>query len=285
MPFDVLGALPEDSYLGTHLLRAFALRRANDELRLMLEEAAKAGSLDPHAGRIAARALELGDLTAADVMVPRNQVVAIRRGAPRDEIRRLLLEHAHTRMPVFEGTIDRVVGYISAKDVLAMAWEEKLLVLEDLIRPPYFVPKTVRAVDLLQQMRDRRTPFAIVVDEQGGMAGIVTMEDLVEELVGEIFSEHVRHVPELIRRERDGSATVLATVAVRDVNRDLGFDLPEGAEWTTVAGLCLALSGRILQAGEVLKTNNGFALEILDASPRRVRRVRIRPPTSSPAGR
>ncbi len=252
-------------------------RLSREELQQMVDEAAKAGTVHPHAGEIASRALDFAELTAADVMVPRNRVIAIPRNASFDEVRRILLEHTHTRMPVYEGTIDNVVGYISVKDVLSFAWENKLIVLEDLIRPPYFVPEVKKAVDLLQEMRARRVPFAIIVDEQGGMSGIVAMEDLVEELVGEIFSEHERHVPELIRREPSGAAVVNGTVSVRDVNRALDLELPEDAEWSTIAGLCIALAGRIPQAGEKVTTPNGITLEVVDASPRRVRALRVWP--------
>jgi putative hemolysin len=257
-------------------------RLSSEELQQMVEEATKAGTLHPDAGEIASRALEFQELTAADVMVPRSDVVSLRRDASGDEIHALLLEKSHSRFPVYAGDIDHIVGYVSMKDVLAIAWEEKLFVLADLLRPAYFVPESKKAVDLLAEMRERRVPLVIVVDERGGTTGIVTLEDLVEELVGEIFSEHVRHVPEPFRQEPDGSVIVLGTVAVRDVNRELGFELPDDGEWTTVAGLCLALAARIPTVGEKLRTENGFTLEVVDASPRRVRAVRVRPPAWPP---
>ncbi len=252
-------------------------RLSTEELQQMVAEAAKAGTVHPQAGEIASRALDFSELTAADVMVPRNRVISISKAASQDELRRILLEEGHTRMPVFERTPDHVVGYISVKDVLALAWEQRLIVLPDLIRPPFFVPEMKPAVDLLQEMRKRRLPFAIVVDEQGGLAGIITIEDLIEELVGEIFSEHVRLGPELITREPGGTALVQGGVAVRDVNRELQLELPEEGDWTTLAGLCLALASRIPVAGDRLRTEDGTTLEIVDASVRRVRSVRIHP--------
>jgi len=257
-------------------------RHSAEELQQLVEEAAKAGTVHPHAGEIASRAIDFADLTAADVMVPRPEVVMLRRHSPAEEVHRVLLEHTHSRIPVFEGRVDNVVGYINVKDVLAMAWERNLFVLEDLTRPPYFVPDTMPAIDLLQEMRKRRVLMSIVVDEQGGMEGIVTMEDLVEELVGEIFSEHVQHVPELIRREPSGTALVSGAAPIRDVNRELELNLPEEEGWSTVAGLCLSLAGRIPAAGETIQVPNYVALEIVDASPRRVRTVRIHLPTEEP---
>ncbi|MCC6336478.1 MAG: HlyC/CorC family transporter [Myxococcales bacterium] len=252
-------------------------RLSPDELSQLVEEATRVGSLNPRAGEIASRALKLPELAAADVMVPRPKVVALRRGATREELRRLLLERTHSRFPVVEGDVDHVVGYVSVKNVLAMAWEEPLFVLEDLMRPAFFVPETKSVVDLLTEMRTRRVPFGVVVDERGGMAGIVTLEDVLEELVGEIFSEHVVDVPEFFHKERDGSVTVLGSVAIRDVNRELGLALPEDGQWTTVAGLCLSLAQRIPARGERLTTKDGVTLEVVDASARSVRAVRIRP--------
>lgn len=155
--------------------------------------------------------------------------------------------------------------------------------LEDLIRPPSFVPPNKSAVGLLAEMRERRTPFCIVVDEHGGMAGIVTLEDVLEELVGEILSEHTRKAPVRFARDADGSYTVLGTTPIRDLNRELGISLPEG-DWTTVAGLCLALANRIPVAGDRLQVEGGPELEVLAATPRQVQsvRVRLRDSSSSP---
>ncbi len=252
-------------------------RLSPEELRIMVTEAAKSGSLDPRAGEIASRAIEFGDLTAGECMVPRGAVVGLPRNAPAEVIRRVMLEENHSRVPVFEGTIDHIVGYVTAKDILAMAMELQLLVLEDLLRPAYFVPETMPAVDLLQSMQKRRTPLAIVVDELGSVTGIVTMEDLVEELVGEIFSEHDKAPDELFVRESTGAVRVQASTPIRDANRELRLDLPEGEDFTTVAGLCIHLAGKIPERGARLKTADGRVLEVLDASPRRVRVVRIEP--------
>jgi putative hemolysin len=212
-------------------------------------------------------------------MVPRQTVVMLPRHAPPEEIRRILLEETHSRLPVYEGQVDNVVGYISVKDLLALAWQQELIVLEDVMRPPYFVPETKRAVEVLEEMRAKRMPFAIVVDGQGGMAGIITMEDLLEELVGEIFSEHARQVPELIKREDRDSAIVDGMTPIREINRELGLELPENGEWSTVAGLCLALAEKIPSVGETLTLPDGLTLEIVDASPSRVKAVRLRTPS------
>jgi magnesium and cobalt exporter, CNNM family len=252
-------------------------RHSADELQTIVEEATKAGTIHPDAGEIAARALELPELRVSDVMVQRQEVVMIPKSANAAELREILREHAHSRMPVYEDRIDNVIGYVNTKDLLLMALAQKPFVLAEVIRPPYFVPESKQAVDLLKEMRQRRLPFAIVVDEQGGISGIVTVEDLVEELVGDIFSEHSRQVAQSIRKESGGSAVVNGATPIREINRTLGVELPEDGDWTTIAGLSLAIAGRVPSVGEILQVPNGITLEMLDVSPRRVRAVRVRP--------
>jgi putative hemolysin len=251
-------------------------RLSKDELQQLVEEAAKTGSVDPQSSEIASRALGFGEVNVGEVMVPRNRIVALRRGADADEIQRVILEEGHQRMPVFEGTIDNIVGYVVARDVLALVWEKGLVLLEDILRPMYVVPESTRAVDLLKEMQRRRIQMAVVTDEHGGIAGLVTSEDLIEELVGDIFSEDEAAVTEIVR-EPSGTALVMAMVPVRKVNRELGLDLPVGADRTTIAGLCISLAESIPQAGERFTTEDGTVLEVVDASPRRVRKVRIHP--------
>jgi putative hemolysin len=255
-------------------------RLSRDELQQLVEEAAKTGSVDPRASEIASRALGFGEVTVAEVMVPRNRVVALRRAAPPEEVQRVILEEGHSRMPVYGETIDAIVGYVVARDVLALAWEKGLVVLADILRPAHKVPESTRALDLLREMQRTRTQMAIVVDENGGLSGLVTTEDLIEELVGDIMSED--DVPEqYFTREPSGTILVQGWAAVRKVNRDLHLDLPVGKDRTTIAGLCMSLAQAIPQAGEKLTTDNGTVLEVIEASPRRVRRVRIHPVSQS----
>jgi putative hemolysin len=251
-------------------------RLSKDELQQLVEEAAKTGSVDPRASEIASRALGFGEVTVAEVMVPRNRVVALRRSAPPDEVQRVILEEGHSRMPVYDHNIDNIVGYVVARDVLALSWQQGLVVLEDILRPAHKVPEGTRALDLLRELQRRHTQMAIVVDDNGGLSGLVTIEDLIEELVGDIMSED-DVAEQYFVREPGGTILVQGWAAVRKVNRDLHLDLPVGADRTTIAGLCMSLAQAIPQAGEKLTTDNGTVLEVIEASPRRVRRVRIHP--------
>jgi putative hemolysin len=224
---------------------------------------------------MASRALDLPDLIAADVMIPRQDVVMIPKDLSREQLRSVLLEHRYSRIPVYDGSVDNVVGYITVKDVLALAWERDLIVLEDIVRSPFFIPDSKPVVALLTEMREQHMPFAIVVDEHGGMSGIVTMEDLVEEVVGEIFTEHRRTVRESIEKQLDGSVVVSGITPIREINRSLGIELPEDGAWNTIAGLCLVLASGVPKPGARFTTDNGIELEVVEASARRVRAVRI----------
>ena len=251
-------------------------RHSAEELQEIVEEAAKAGTINAEAGEIASRALELPELTAADVMVPRQYVVMLELHATLEAVRRTLREHPHSRFPVYEGRVDNVIGYVSVRDVLAADVNDGDLATAGFLRAPFFVPESKRAMDLLKEMRSRQTPLAIVVEELGGLAGIVTLEDVIEELVGEIFSEHDTVPVQPARRDADGSFVVSGLMPVRDANRLLDLELPEDGSWNTIGGLCLAMASKIPRVGDRLQTTSGITLEVLDASPRRVRSVRIR---------
>lgn len=255
-------------------------RMSQEELQAMIGEAAAAGTLDINAGEIASRAVELGDLWVSEAMIPRSEIVAIPRRADAEMVRRMLLERSHSRMPVYEGSIDNIVGYVLAKDLIALVLEKELIVLEDALRPIFFIPETKPAIDALKELQKRRTQLAIVVNELGGVEGLVTVEDLVEEVVGDIFSEHEQ--PELlVEEEPDGAYLAAGDAPLRELNRALDIELPDDEGVSTLAGLVMLLAGRIPERGAVIHARDGWSFEVLDATPRRVRRVRLRRPEAS----
>jgi len=257
-------------------------RHSAEELQSLVEEAAQAGTLHPQAGEIASRAIQLSELRVLDLMIPRQEVVMLPLGETPNRLQKILTEHHYNRFPVFGEGPDDVVGYVTVKDLLPLAWKGHAVDLKAILRKPAFVPEARRAVDALDDMRRERRPFTIVVDEAGGFSGIVTFEDLVEELVGDIFSEHARDVPSLITREAYGRALVSGAATVRDVNRELGIELPIEGDFSTVAGLCLFLADGVPQVGARLALPGGTVLEIVDASARRVRQVRLHPGAEEP---
>lgn len=266
------------------ILRPFGDRTSFSEARLSAEEigqlvseATVTGEVDRHSAEIATRALGFHDLAVSEVMVPRGRVVAISRSASAEEIRRVVLEHGHTRMPVYGRSLDDIVGYVIARDLLAFSLERGLIHLEDCLRPPWFVPETLEAPQLLRQMQARRIPLAFCVDEAGAFSGLVTIEDLLEELVGEIFSESDDPIAAFVR-EADGSLRVRGDVPVRELNDAAGLGLPEGEDWSTVAGLIIARAQAIPPSGTRIALEDGTVLEVLEVTLRTVLAVQVRPP-------
>jgi len=251
-------------------------RLSKEEIRSLVDEASEAGTVDPEAGEIASRALDLAQLSASEVMVHRRFVTALPRTADAGDLRRAFLEAGHRRLPVYDRAIDNIVGYLSWRDLVECLWEGKKPVLSELLREAPYVPESMPATDLLKEMQRKRQHIAFVVDEHGGFSGIVTLEDLLEELVGEIVSEHDDETPP-IRREPDGAALVLGTSALRDIDRELDLELDKLDDSTTLGGLCVELAGgRVPRVGERLRAGDVSELEIVEASARRVRLVRVR---------
>ena len=250
-----------------------------DEVQQVVEDASREGAVHPRSGDIASRALELADLSVADVMVPRPKVVGLRRHAPVEEWKQVLQQRGHSRLPVYEETVDRVVGYVVGTELLSIVLEHGTVDLEDALRPAFFIPETTRALDALQQMQVRRTPMALVVDERGGLAGLVTLEDLLEELVGEIFDEH----DEAVHDQTPGGPAILETagnLSPAAVEERFGGVLPSGRS-TTVAGLLAEWAGRIPYAGERFLVR-GLEFDVVQASPTRIERLLIRSGAAAP---
>jgi magnesium and cobalt transporter len=236
-------------------------------------------------------ALSFGELRVDDVMVPRADIRGVPVEASLDQVVAALREAGHSRLIVYRGSLDDVVGTVSVKDLLAFWGNGEEFSLERITRPVLAVPPSMRVLDLLLEMRGKRNHMAVVVDEFGGTDGLVTLEDLVEEIVGELQDEHEKlKAPQIVANE-DGSLDVDARVYLEDLEEHLGATLlaaEERDEADTLGGLIFALLDRVPAKGEVVRHPGGFELEVLDADPRRVNRVRIRrsagePPAGGPA--
>ena len=265
------------------VLRPFADRTtftealiSKEELEQMVDEAAKTGAIDEHASELASRALQFDRLLLRDVMIPRPRIDALPLDASPDRIRQFMLEERRSRIPVYSDALDNIVGYVSAKDIVSLTWEGGPIVLADLLRPVKAFPETVSAIEVMRFLRRERQRVVIVIDEQGSVVGMVTFEDLVEELVGDIFSEHEVDMP-MISKERDGSAIVRGDTPLRDVNRELGIELVEPEGVTTIGGLCHVLAGGMPNRQARLAAEDGSVLIVLGASERAVERVRVIP--------
>ncbi len=253
-------------------------RLSRDELRTLVEETATTGGLDPRAGEIAARALDLPGVKVAAVMTPRPSVVSIDATASREEIVAVVGRSRFARFPVHDGGLDGVTGYVLGREVLARAVEGAASPLQGIVRDAPFFPETVEALGVLGELQERHVPIGFVVDEQGGFTGLVTLEDLLEELVGEIFHEkEAAAVPYL--EDGPGAWVVEGRAGVRDVNRLLDLELPEDPAWATIAGLILHRLERIPPAGTAfVDEESGLTVEVVESTPRRIARVRLSRP-------
>jgi CBS domain containing-hemolysin-like protein len=268
-------------------------RRNGDSIREEIEELIEEREeddepIDPHERILLANILKLHDLVASDVMVQRVDIVGIEVETPFDEALRIFVDQGHSRLPVYREALDDVVGMVHVKDVLPYAVDRRPARLAKLVRKVLFVPPSMPVLDLLLQMRLSRVHMAMVVDEFGGIDGLVTIEDLIEEIVGEIEDEHDdADAPKLIERA-DGTAIADARTRIEEFEARAGMKLmPPGEEEEaeTLGGLVFTLAGRVPQRGEVIQHPAGLSFEVLDADPRRVKRLRVRglPPFPAPA--
>ena len=227
--------------------------------------------------------LNLHGLTVYDIMVPRADIVAVDIDISLTELVRTMSEEAHSRIPVYRGSLDDIAGMVHIKDLLACWNNEHKTILNDLVRPVLFVAPSMPILELLLQMRVSRLHLALVVDEFGGIDGMVTIEDLVEEIVGEIEDEHDEdYTPRVIERD-DGTFEADARVPIKDFEDRLGeflSDEERDEDIDTLGGLVFFLAGRVPSRGEVIPHGSGFDFEVLDADPRRIRRVRVCQPSN-----
>lgn len=259
-----------------------------EELEELIEEHEEEEPIDPHERTLLTNILKLHELSAADVMVPRIDIAALELDTPFGEAVKQMVENGHSRMPIYRETLDDVIGVVHIKDLLPYAADGKPVPLGKIARKVLFVAPSLPVLDLLLQMRLSRVHMALVVDEFGGIDGLVTIEDVIEEIVGEIEDEHDdADQPKLIERP-DGSLIADARTRIAALQERVPTPLlpPQQEEAIeTLGGLVGALAGRVPNRGEVFKHSSGVEFEVLDADPRRIKRVRVRglPPAPAPA--
>ena len=245
---------------------------------LIEEEDAEHIAIDSHERAIIKNVLGLRDITAQDVMVPRADIVAVELSTSLKDLADQMVQAAHSRLPVYRDALDECIGMVHIKDVLMHLQARDNKPLAALVREVLFVSPSIRALDLLQQMRVTRHHLALVVDEFGGVDGLITVEDLVEEIVGEISDEHdVEEGPKIVQNE-DGTLTVDARATVEEFEALVGPVLSEDEreEIDTLGGLVFSLAGRVATRGEVIRHPAGLEFEVVAADPRRLRTLRVR---------
>jgi len=245
--------------------------------RLLVEKASEAG-MDPQGPKLIRNIFEMSEKFARDVMIPRTKVVAVDLHTQPLEILQMLAEHGHSRMPVYQGAIDQIVGVLHARDLVPMMQHPELIVVQDVIRPANFIPWSKPVGELLREMQRKKIHMALVVDEYGGIMGLVTLEDVLEVIVGDIRDEYDDDLPEL-DPVADGSVLVRASMSLQTLRKSFPFELPEG-DFETVGGFLNFLAGAIPESGDKFFFA-GLQFTVQERTPKRVRRVRIQRSTAA----
>ena len=248
-----------------------------------VQEDGVAPELDRQERVLIANVLRLRGTTADDVMVPRADIIAMAVDVTLDQALEMIRREGHSRMPVYREQLDDIVGMVHIKDVFAYVGRAEAFDLEQIVRAPLMVAPQVPVLDLLLQMRQARIHLALVVDEYGGIDGLVTIEDLVETITGDIADEHDEEDTPLITERPDGTLDIDARLPVEAFEARFGAMLTadeRAADVDTVGGLVFTLAGRVPSRGEVVTHPSGMEFRVLDADPRRIRRLRARVPAT-----
>ena len=276
--------------VGSKLGRLIGLRSSLDhasvytetELRQLVDVARESGYLRAEERRLIHRVFEFSDTLVREAMVPRTEMAAISSDCSLAQITKAFDQYRYSRLPVYRGSLDNVIGFIHSKDVMPYLLSPERFRLEDVLQPPLYVVDTARLEDVLRQMQKAKAHFGFVVDEHGGLEGIITLEDLLEEIVGDISDEHDEEVNEQITPAGDRNYILAGGLAVRDLNRRLKLNLPESEGYTTIAGFLMTAAGHVLKPGEKVEYN-GLVFEIDRVERRRVITVRLELPAPEPA--
>jgi CBS domain containing-hemolysin-like protein len=252
-------------------------RQIVEGLREVIEDAEISGDLDETEREIIGNVMEFRDVNVSAVMTPRTEVHGADIGDGMLAAARKLAESGHSRIPVYDGSLDTILGLVTARDMIQAAAERGLeqSSLQSVLRPTHFVPETKRLSELLSEFRREKIKLAIVLDEYGGTAGLVTLGDIVREIVGNVPDEFAKDAPQPVRRLPNGTAEVDAAVRVSEVNAELAIDIPEDEGYETLAGFVLSELGHFPKRGERCVVD-GIEYTVIEASERRVRKVSIR---------
>lgn len=277
-------------------LQALLRRREAESVRDRVEDLLEGGEqeraarltedddsgLDRHERLLLGNVLRLRDKTAYDVMVPRADILAMPEDLTMEQAVRLIQREGHSRFPIYRENLDDIIGMVHIKDVFAAVGRDPgSFSLKAILRRPLFVVPTVPVLDLLLQMRVARMHMALVVDEYGGIDGLVTIEDLVETIVGDISDEHDEVTPATMQDRPDGTVELDARTTVEAFEQKFGgvlTDEERAADIDTVGGLIFTIAGRVPARGELISHPSGLEFRVLEADPRRIRRLRVRRP-------
>ena len=260
---------------GLHVDSDHASIYTEDEIRQLISVSQKSGHLNKEEEKLINKVFEFSDTTVKEAMIPRTEIVAIPFSSTLEDIAKAFRQYGYSRLPVYGESLDDIKGVLHSKDVMQyFLVKSRLFKLEKVVKPPFYVVDTAKLEEVLRQMQRGKSHFGFVVDEHGGVEGIITLEDLLEEIVGDISDEHDEEVTEQIYQQEDGSYLLDGNLVVRDLNRRLNLNVPISEGYTTVAGFLMSQAGQILSEGETVKFN-GHIFKVEEVDKRRILKVRM----------
>jgi putative hemolysin len=267
---------PLRQYLKDLLIRGGLLRThlSEDEFKQVLEASTQSGAIDKTEHELIKSILEFTDTTVREIMVPRPDIVALDIAMPQSELIHRVIDQGYSRLPVYKGDLDHIIGVVYSKDLLSLIEHKDVIVLQDIIRPAYFVPESKKISQLLREFQQNKIHLGIVVDEFGGTEGLVTMEDIIEEIVGEIHDEY-DEVQKAVEQVADDSVVIDATMNIDEFNRQFGDAVPESSDYETIAGFLQKTTGRLPELNEEIRYGD-LMFTILSKRGRRIRQVKVK---------
>lgn len=246
---------------------------SNEELQYLLDQGKESGALEDNEHELIKNVFDFNERVVKNIMVPRTKIMGIELNTPKEDVVSKIISEGYSRMPVYDEIIDKIIGIVHAKDVLPLLAHHKDWTLSDIIRKPYFVPETKKINDLLSELQQKRIQIAIVIDEFGGTAGMVTLEDIVEEIVGEIQDEYDEEKP-TVEKISETEFVINAYATVYDVNEHLPHDLPEDEDFDTVGGLVSHAFGKIPEVGDSEECY-GYLFTILKKTEQNIETIKL----------
>ncbi len=246
---------------------------STEELQYLLDQGKESGALEDNEHELIKNVFDFNERVVKNIMVPRTKISGIELSSSKEEVIQMIIAEGYSRMPVYDDIIDKIVGVVHAKDVLPLLAGNKEWALADIVRKPYFVPETKKINDLLSELQQKRIQIAIVIDEFGGTAGMVTLEDIVEEIVGEIQDEYDEEKP-TVEKISDTEFVINAYATVYDVNEHLPHDLPEDEDFDTVGGLVSHAFGKIPEVGDSEECY-GYLFTILKKTEQNIETIKL----------
>jgi CBS domain containing-hemolysin-like protein len=267
---------PLRQYLKDLLIRGGLLRTqlSEDEFKQVLEASTQSGAIDKTEHELIKSILEFTDTTVKEIMVPRPDIVALDIAMPQSELIHRVIDQGYSRLPVYKGDLDHIIGVVYSKDLLSLIEHKDVIVLHDIIRPAYFVPESKKISQLLREFQQNKIHLGIVVDEFGGTEGLVTMEDIIEEIVGEIHDEY-DEVQKTVEQVTHDSVVIDATMSIHEFNNQFGAVVPESSDYETIAGFLQKTTGRLPDVNEEIRYGD-LVFTILSKRGRRIQEIKVK---------